>query len=200
MLAGKRIFFLGSSVTYGSAAGGVSFVDMLAEKDGIIAVKEAVPGTTLVDNGERSYISRLKKHAEDTAPDTFVCQLSTNDATLGLPVGTIADTFDIESFDTSTVAGAIEYILTYVRKKWKCPVVFYTGTRYESENYAELVSLLLKIREKHNIRVIDMWNSDMNDIPKELYKRYMADGIHPTKEGYAQWWLPVFEKELNAIL
>ena len=200
MLAGKRIFFLGSSVTYGSAAGGVSFVDMLAEKDGIIAVKEAVPGTTLVDNGERSYISRLKKHTEDPAPDAFVCQLSTNDATLGLPVGTISDTFDIGSFDTSTVAGAIEYILAYVRNRWNCPVVFYTGTRYESENYAELVTLLLKIREKHNIRVIDMWDSDMNDIPNELYKRYMADGIHPTKEGYAQWWLPVFEKELNAIL
>ena len=45
-----------------------------------------------------------------------------------------------------------------------------------------------------------MWNSDMNDIPDELYKRYMADGIHPTEDGYAQWWLPVFEKELNAIL
>lgn len=199
MLNGRRIFFLGSSVTYGSAAGGVSFVDMLAENDGVIAVKEAVPGTTLVDNGEKSYVARLKKHEGDPAPDAFVCQLSTNDATLGLPVGTISDAFDIASFDTSTVAGAVEYILTYVRNRWNCPVVFYTGTHYESENYAELVALLLKICEKHDIRVIDMWNSDMNDIPNELYKRYMADGIHPTKEGYEEWWLPVFEKELNTI-
>ena len=45
----KRIVVLGSSVTYGEASGGVSFADMLCEKYGYEIVKEAVSGTTLVD-------------------------------------------------------------------------------------------------------------------------------------------------------
>ena len=48
-LVGKRIIFLGSSVTYGACAMGQSFIEALEEKDGIIAIKEAVSGTLLVD-------------------------------------------------------------------------------------------------------------------------------------------------------
>ena len=55
-LAGKKLIFLGSSVTKGFAARGRSFVDMIAESTGASCVKEAVSGTTLVDNGERSYV------------------------------------------------------------------------------------------------------------------------------------------------
>ena len=50
-LTGKNIFFLGSSVTYGACSMHESFVDFLAKRDGINALKEAVSGTTLVDNG-----------------------------------------------------------------------------------------------------------------------------------------------------
>lgn len=50
-LKGKKIIFLGSSVTYGSQSKGESFVDFLKKADGIEAVKEAVSGTTLADNG-----------------------------------------------------------------------------------------------------------------------------------------------------
>lgn len=57
-LEGKTILFLGSSVTYGSAAKGESFADYLAARDGVIVVKEAVSGTLLVDQpvyGKQSY-------------------------------------------------------------------------------------------------------------------------------------------------
>ena len=48
-LAGKQILFLGSSVTYGHFSEGVSFVEIIAERTGMLPVKEAVSGTTLVD-------------------------------------------------------------------------------------------------------------------------------------------------------
>lgn len=79
ILAGK-IIFLGSSVTYGAASQGVSFVDFLTSHDQCVVYKEAVSGTTLVDDGPDSYISRMKKLQVSKA-DLFVCQLSTNDAT-----------------------------------------------------------------------------------------------------------------------
>ena len=41
-LNGKHIVFLGSSVTYGAASNGVSFVDFLAERTGCRVTKDVV--------------------------------------------------------------------------------------------------------------------------------------------------------------
>lgn len=77
----KAVIFLGSSVTFGYGSFGVSFADYLEKTDGIIAVKEAVSGTTLVDIKSNSYVSRMKTIDKNIQADAFVCQLSTNDAT-----------------------------------------------------------------------------------------------------------------------
>lgn len=187
-LNGKTILFLGSSVTYGSAANGVSFADMLAEEYGCRTVKEAVSGTTLVDTGADSYVARMKTMDPSLKADLFVCQLSTNDAARGLPMGVPDGRMDV-----STVAGAIEYIVDYARRTWECPVAFYTNPRYGSEAYAKMVELLKECAEKHSIEVIDLWNDGgFNRLSDEKRARYMADPVHPTRDGYHDWWLPVF--------
>ena len=196
----KRIVFLGSSVTYGSAAGGVSFADIICKKNGYEMVKEAVSGTTLVNTDNSSYVSRLKKIETDRA-DLFVCQLSTNDATGGKPLGTIAEGKNIAEFDVTTVAGAIEYILAYVSDKWGCPIAFYTGTKYESTAYQAMVDLLKEIALKWDISIINLWDEpSFNAVSKDDYKRYMADPIHPPLEGYRQWWAPFIEKKIEELL
>lgn len=103
-------------------------------------IKEAVPGTTLVDNGEQSYIQRMINNiSPDEQVDLFVCQLSTNDASAGNPMGEISDSQNLEDFNTGTIIGALEYILTYVKQTWDCPIMFYTGTKYDSEAYGQMV-------------------------------------------------------------
>ncbi|MCH5321388.1 MAG: SGNH/GDSL hydrolase family protein [Eubacterium sp.] len=200
-LKDKTIIFLGSSVTYGSASKGESFADFMEKRDGIISVKEAVSGTTLVDTGDKSYVSRMKTIDKSIKADAFICQLSTNDATKKKPLGKIADGFDIDSFNTQTVAGAIEYIIAYARQTWDCPVIFYTGTKYDSAQYGKMVDLLLEIQQKWDIGVIDLWNNEeMNSVSKADYKLYMANGIHPTRAGYRDWWLPVMEEYLYNYL
>lgn len=191
--AGKTVVFLGSSVTYGAASGGLSFADYLCKRNGINMIKEAVSGTTLVDNGPDSYISRMKKIDREQA-DLFVCQLSTNDATRRKPLGTISAGKAINDFDTGTIAGAIEYITAYAEKRWHCPVVFYSNPRYDSEEYAEMVELLKQLSDKWGFKIIDLWNNgEFNNISEEERKLYMADPIHPTKAGYLKWWVPFFE-------
>lgn len=200
-LNGKTVIFLGSSVTYGSASDGISFADFLRDEDGVTAVKEAVSGTTLVDGDSTSYVSRMKTVDKNIKADAFVCQLSTNDAKKKCPLGKISDSFDIADFDTKTVAGAIEYIISYAEKIWNCPVIFYTGTKYDSETYEKMVDLLLRIRQKRNIGVLDLWNSEeMNSVSGDDYRLYMANGVHPTLEGYRQWWTPQFRKYLTEFL
>lgn len=203
-LKDKTIIFLGSSVTYGSASKGESFVDYLVKRDGINAIKEAVSGTTLVDEytmGKASYIHRLHSISKDIKADAFVCQLSTNDATMKKELGCISDDYDIDSFNTKTVAGAIEHIIAYVNETWKCPIIFYTGTKYKSKRYEEMVNLLLTIQKKWNIAVLDLWNDEeMNRVSKKDYSLYMVNAIHPSKAGYRNWWTPKFEEIIKRIL
>ena len=203
-LKGKTIIYLGSSVTYGSDSIGVSFVEYIDRLDGTTSVKEAVSGTTLVtkdDASGSSYIPRMKTINPDIPADAFICQLSTNDATRHMPLGTISGGFELADFDTETVAGAIEYIIAYAEKTWHCPVLFYTGTRFDCEEYDEMVKLLLGIQKKWKIGVIDLWNDKaLHAISEKDYNLYMSNPIHPTQAGYLLWWVPAMETYLYEFL
>ena len=190
----RELVFLGSSVTFGSAAGGYSMCEYVEETIKCVVSKWAVSGTTLVNNNESSYVSRLNKHIDSKEHcDIFICQLSTNDATHNSPIGEVSSSKNIELFDVNTVAGAIEYIVARVKNKWDCHIAFYTGTYYESERYQEMVKLLHKLKEKWNFEIIDLYNDlQMRNVNTDDYKRYMNDPIHPTKIGYIEWWGPKF--------
>lgn len=178
-LKNKTVLFLGSSVTYGSAAGGISFVDILEAHHGMHCIKEAVSGTTLVDLNERSYVSRLKSVAPTAKPDLFVCQLSTNDATKGL--------------DIKEIEQAIRFILDHVKTTFRCPSVFYTGTYFESDAYSAMIRLLYELKKEYDFYILDLYHDgDMLGVSKEDYARYMKDKIHPTLLGYREWWTPKF--------
>ena len=197
----KTVIFLGSSVTYGYGSMGVSFADFLEKTDGIITIKEAVSGTTLVDVKDNSYVSRIKTIDKNIKADAFVCQLSTNDATKEMPLGEISESYDINDFDTQTIAGAIEYIIAYTKTTWNCPVVFYTQAKYDSDHYEKMVDLLLEIQQKWDITVIDFWNdAEINNTTEEERKIYLIDHIHPTKAGYKEWWLPKFQETLYEVI
>ena len=197
-LKGRKALFLGSSVTYGSASLREGIPEYFAARLGCEVTKEAVSGTTLTDDKTDSYVSRLMTKvdpAEDYA--LVVVQLSTNDASKGKPMGEIAGGFDLSEFDTHTVTGAMEYIIAYCRRTWDCPVVFYTGSRYDSEAYAAMVERLMELQEKWGIGVLDLWHDDaFNAISDADRQLYMSDSIHPTKAGYREWWCPEMEAQL----
>ncbi len=198
VLRGKTILFLGSSVTYGAAAGGESFVEYLARKHGVNAIKAAVSGTTLAVTGRGdSYVERLKQIDRSTAIDCAVVQLSTNDAAKLLPLGEIERGRALSDFNTQTVTGAMEYIIRYCKDVWRCPAVFYTGAYFESAPYAAMVRQLYALQGKWDMGVIDLYtDAAFNAIGSDTYGRYMADPIHPTKEGYVKWWGPEIENRL----
>lgn len=199
VLNGKHIIYLGSSVTYGSASNQLTFADYIGKRDKTTFVKEAVSGTTLVDNGETSYVQRMVNRIDPNQhADLFVCQLSTNDASTKNPLGEISDSKNLQDFDTSTVIGAIEYIITYAQQTWNCPVMFYTGTKYDSEQYGKMVEVLKQLQQKYEFGIINMWDELNADIPE--YDSYMSDGIHPNRKGYLEWWTPFMEEKMIEYL
>lgn len=201
LLQGGHIAVLGSSVARGEASDGWAVGEYLAARLGTQLTKEAVSGTTLADTGPQSYVRRLYRLDPNTRYDLFLCQLSTNDATLHLPQGTVAPERDPAQFNRTTTLGALETILEYALRTWRCPAAVFTGSRYDSKDYAALVACLPALQQKWGIGVLDLWNSEpFNGIPDASRRLYMRDPIHPTKAGYRDWWGPELERQLLAFL
>ncbi len=142
-LKGKRIYWLGSSVTYGANSQGESMADFMAALTGCESKKDAVSGTTIFcDNatentGAKSYTSRLTNSTvfdKTEKVDAFVCQISTNDAMNNRlsKRGTMLKTIPFETDECilSTTLGGVEYIIRYVIDTWDCPVYFYSGAYF----------------------------------------------------------------------
>lgn len=176
-LKGKTVLFLGSSVTYGRD--NYSFAEVMADRCGLRSIKEAVSGTTLADRDGTSYVSRLKRMDPKIEADLFICQLSTNDAVLNIPL--------------SEVEKSLRFIVEYARETYSCPVMFYTGTYFENRNYREMVDLLLGLQKEYGFSVLNLYDdAEMSSVTKEDYEKYMSDPVHPTRLGYEEWWTPKF--------
>lgn len=222
-LTGKTIYWLGSSVTLGMKSENCSMADYISARNGVTCVKEAVSGTTLIDEeywGKASYTVRMKEGVFDKSCkiDAFICQISTNDAKKeniskwGTVTGKAVK--DISAFDVKTTLGAIEYVISYVESVWDCPIYFYSGAYFSDKgerssrnpkgsDYKKLIEETKKIADKWNafeeydVRIIDLFNDEeFNGISDEKYNFYMHDPVHPYKAGYLEWWTPAFEKRL----
>ncbi len=204
-LKGKVFYFLGSSVTDGMAAYNESFVDYISQRNQCIVVKNAVSLTKLRHDSNRSYIKRILKFDTNKKIDAFICQLSTNDAQdaeFEDNLGEISQHTNYNELDVKTTTGAIEYIISYARNHWDCPVIFYTNSYFESMEYKKLIARLYQLQKKWDFFIIDLYNSpEMNAISQDKKDFYMlSDYIHPLRAGYKLWWTPYIEKELVYIL
>jgi hypothetical protein len=206
-LKGKTLYFLGSSVTIGYGSGGMAFPHYIAKRNQCTAVVEAVTGTTLMDKNANSYVRRMEagsKFDKNADVDLFICQLSTNDTGGGtvdmLNLGGITGPgAGLDAYDKTTITGAMEYIISYARQTWNCPVLFYSCSRRNDPRYAKMVDRLNELAAIWGIGVLDLWNDDdFNNITKEQRKLWLKDETHPTKAGYLEWWTPVVERFLYA--
>lgn len=188
------LYFLGSSVTYGSATNGHSFVEELAKITGWECVKEAVSGTTLAvreNDGNFSYVARLKKFDTNRRTSKLIVQLSTNDATQNVPLGRISED---GNYDIKTVIGAIEYIVAYAKSVWNCEVVFYTNPYFDNSNYEKMIAALYEVQKKCGIGIVDFYNMQVDTT---TLSSYMSDAIHPNEKGYC-WMSEIFIRYLQS--
>ncbi len=188
-------YFLGSSVTIGMANNAISFADYMAEDNNWICHKRAISGTTLVDDGGsgwKTYVQRLKTDIPEHARiDHFICQLSTNDASQSKPLGVLSSSYAGSDLNRSTIYGALEYIAYYCANVLHCELSFYTNPRYSNDAYQKMVDAVYKVADKWGVKVIDFYNyKDMDELPEETLRSYMADDIHPNEAGY-RWMADV---------
>ncbi len=225
-LAGKVIYWLGSSVTDGQNADHVAVAEYLAARTGAVCKKDAVSGTTLLDDGSNehnSYTARLMSSTTldpSEKIDAFICQISTNDCK-SVNVGqwgemTAPEVTDRNAFDLSTSIGGVEFIIAYVTETWHCPVYFYSGAYFGDEgvrsnadpsgtDYGRFIEEIRKVAAKWNtidgycVEIIDLYNDASFNarVSDAYYKWATADAIHPKLAGFLQWWEPYFEAFLS---
>lgn len=204
----KTVYYLGSSVTrgHGGDTDGTSFADLTAVLTGNAYSKEAISGTYLATVSERknSYVERLANLDLSKHPDAVVVQLSTNDFSGNLPVGSNGEGIASESFDKSTVTGAIEYIIAKIHESSpQTKVIIYTctvNTAYAKYNaYKSYVDGTLKqiaAKWADTLAVLDLLNSEYVNVSSYM----QADGVHPNKVGFGQVYMPALINLLTAIL
>ena len=179
-----KVFFLGSSITYGYAAGGYSFVDYVNEHSDYEVVKEAVSGTTLSNCLPDSYYERLLKRGTEGA-DVLLVQLSTNDASKGVALG------GVDSIDPKTSCGAINRIIDFGIDNG-CRVGFYaTPVLGDDSFFAPIEGAMEMISAQRGVPFLDL-NKD--EKLKNLCGKpgYYADDIHPSKRGHIELFGPKF--------
>ena len=182
----KIYYFLGSSVTYGFANNGKSFVEVIEKNLKCHCVKEAENGTTLTDDDSTSYVERLENKLDKKEKiEGIIVQFSTNDISKNKPLGEVSSSLEKDAFDKKTVLGAIEYIIAYCKEIWNCSVIFYTNPNFNNKKYDFLIDKLYEIKRKWNIEIIDFYNfENMEKLDDDTLKKYMADDIHPNNDGY----------------
>lgn len=177
------LMFVGSSVTYGTGSYGNTFADFLEDDYGYISNKRAISGTTLVTSNGGNYVQRMRDQISPNAKiDKFIVQLSTNDSGQGKPLGTMGTGTSLNDFDTTTIIGAMEYMIVYAKQTWDADVLFWTCQQHEDSRYDAMYYALLDLQKKYpDLGIIDFYSQP------QLDSSLVENPVHPKLEGYRVW-------------
>ena len=199
-LKGKKIVFLGDSITEGHGTTGKSarFPELIEKREGILAVNLGIGGTRIAKQPgddvrkDRDYCSRTG--SVDTDADVIVVFGGTNDFGHGFaPIGKPEDR------DENTFIGALHLLFSSLITR--CPdavIVVMTPLHRLNEDDAHgdvkpeavlplsgYVSLIKEIAGYYSLPVLDLWSvSGMQPKIPVIRERYMPDGLHPNDRGH----------------
>lgn len=215
-LYGKKVTLNGDSIAYGGGTGGTGFMDYIAEKYSMTLDKKAVSDGTIADLSKRypdkhCICNTVSDMAKDV--DYAIFEGGYNDWYLWTQIGAITDTMS-DDLDTSKFYGALESICMQALKIWKGKKIGFVIThkindawrtqKQEGNTYPTLegyYDAIRKVCEKYSIPYLDLsrvsrFNTELADY--KLYT-YNLDGIHPIKEGYENFYVPLIERWMEQL-
>ena len=193
----KSALFLGDSICYGFddvAIGNVrrAYAGRVAYDYDMTWVNAGVSGATLSTVTDRKLIVDQMSAYKNQKFDYVVIEGGINDALNKVAIGEISKTI-YSGLDTTTYAGALEYLFREVTKAYPNAkvgfMITYQCPRNAShETYITYQDITKEICEKWDIEYLDMFGSEnINEVVLESSNKnstYMPDGIHPSATGY----------------
>jgi hypothetical protein len=218
-LAGSSVYAFGDSIVYGHGYSR-GFVNLVAEREGMVLTKYAVNGATVgpVSGASTGKILTQVRSASSRAPDFVVFDGGTNDAeTLheldGYEIGAVSGSYDPGSFDPGTFAGSFEATIHAMKQKWPTASLVYVpvhklGSRDWSTQLA-LRAVTLEAAEKWGVAVADVFADAALDTRIEQHRvAYTFNGLvggfpgtggtgtHPNIAGMTEFYVPVLTARL----
>ena len=194
-LKGKKINFLGDSITEGVGASAKEFcyVERFAAETGAICRNYGISGTRIArrrvpydnPNFDRDYPSRVPEMDPDA--DVVVVFGGTNDYGHGdAPLGEMGDR------TVWTYYGALHVLFTALLEKYpRAAIVVLTPMHREDEEVRQpflksFVDATRQVAEYYSLPVLDLWaNSGIQPRVPVMKTTYMPDGLHPSDAGHA---------------
>ena len=208
------VYAFGDSIVAGHQYTQSSFIDFVVDKEDMRLTKFAVNGATIMDAGYMGgQILAQIDEAPEEAPDFVLFDGGTNDAEYiyknNIAYGSVGESKEEESFDTSTFAGAFEQTVYQMRQKWPDAQIIYTAVhKMGSRDLAvqeAMHGLVLQICKKWGIAMANVYEDaalDTNDANQK--NNYTFDnngsnglpgvngsGTHPNFAAIEEFYVPV---------
>ncbi|WP_326663378.1 SGNH/GDSL hydrolase family protein [Streptomyces canus] len=207
-LVGKSVYAFGDSIVYGHVYPH-SFVDVVAEREGMSLTKFARNGATIGADAHASggQILTQVEQATDIAPDFVIFDGGTNDA---------QSIFRDRAYTLSTYVEELEKTLHVMGQKWPTArIVYVAAHKLGSRDWDTQVALrgvTLQACRKWNIAVADVFGETAFDTRDDTQRaKYTFDdlvngfpgtegsGTHPNEAGIATFYVPVVSAKLQHI-
>ncbi len=200
-LKGKKMLFMGDSISFGSGDAvspfrtGRAWAGRIADLTGAITTNASVSGAKVsFQRGDDNWVySQYEPHA-NTKFDIIVMHGGVNDARHNRPVGTLSEGTDeatLEKNQTS-YAGGLEWIFYNVSKTNTDAKLFFIANHRldghatgKAKDMSEYFNIAKAACEKWGIIFIDLYNNkELNDKLETTTTKYLPDTLHLNAAGY----------------
>ena len=196
-LKGKKINFLGDSITEGVGASSPDkcFVSVFAEKTGAICRNYGIGGSRIAkqkvpsENPRHDMYFSSRVEDMDADADIIVVFGGTNDYGHGdAPIGEFTDR------TPDTFYGGLHYLMSGLIEKYPEAVIVFatplhrggdTNSRDGRPNLKGFRDMILEVAEYYSIPVLDLWSmSGISTNSKTIVETYIPDSLHPNDAGH----------------
>lgn len=210
-MSDKTVLIEGDSIMYGYGSDGEGIGEILRNIYGFRLYKNAKSGSTLAHLENKDNIRSRIIYGVTHPYDYIIFDGGYNDYGNSLPIGSLmTGEYPYASEpDPSTVIGAMETIFQYIKKEFPKTKIYFVAPHkvnriFVQENdlgltFEDYYEALVSVCKLYSVPIIDLWNESnlVTYFPEMKKFTKDGDGIHPTKEGYESFYLPVFQKTLG---
>lgn len=199
-LDGKKVLILGDSVGAGNGWEG-GFANLINEDfPGAIISNRSVTGSKLSE--KHLYWRLVDAYSNSFIADYIIFDGGGNDFLTGVSNGTLdpdvySDGGQGDEFDTNTIVGAFEHLITNIQKFFpNAKIIFYNLYKLHPDvanvSYAtqrETWNILREAAKKYSVKYVDLYNEgNFTPNSEEQWNAFMFDWVHINEAGYRRFW------------
>ncbi len=200
-LKGKKMLFMGDSISFGSGDAvspfrtGRAWAGRIADLTGAITTNASVSGAKVsYQRGDDNWVYSQYVPHQNTKFDIIVMHGGVNDARHNRPVGALSEGTDEATLQKNqpNYAGGLEWIFYNVKKTNPDAKLFFIANHRldghatgKAKDMSEYFNIAKAACEKWGVIFIDLYNNkELNDKLETTTTKYLPDTLHLNAAGY----------------